>query len=216
MAEGVAVGTAARRRGGRAVLGWLCGQAALHAGAAAFGFGCFALLFRADLLPGLTILFYRGLALLALAFCATLPVAVALAAALRPWAARRRDALGACILSLSLNLSFLVIFPVTVDRSISVFLLGRMDARPDESFTVARARAEFEAVYLDRLGQIERRMAEQTVSGNVAASGEGYAITAQGRAFVRLSRLIARVFRTDPRFVGEGAPERTARAADPR
>ena len=198
------------------VLRWLAGQGVLHAAAVAFGFLAFALLFQAGLLSGLTILFYRGLALLLVAFALTLGASAALAGLLRGWSVRRRDALGACVLSLSLNLAFFVIFPVTVDRSISVFLLGRMAARPEEHFTAARARAVFEDVYLGQYRQIERRMAEQTVSGNVVRSGDGYVITAQGRAFVRLSGLVAALFRTDSRLVDGRAPpvDRTARAAD--
>lgn len=200
-------------------LRWLAGQGVLHAAAVAFGFVCFALLFRADLLSGVSILFYRGLVLLVLASALTLGAMAALAGLLRGWGVRRRDALGACVLSLSLNLSFLVIFPVTVDRSISVFLLGRMAAHPGETFTADRARAEFEAVYLGRFRQIERRMAEQTASGTVAPAGEGYVITPQGLAFIRLSGLVAWAFRTDTRLVEGGDPSdagRTARAAGPR
>lgn len=198
------------------MLRWLAGQGTLHACAVAFGFVCFALLFRADLSSGVAILFYRGLALLGLAFGITLGAMAALAGPLRGFGVRRRDALGACVLSLSLNLSFLVIFPVTVDRSISVFLLGRMAAHPGESFTAERARADFEAVYLGRFRQIERRLAEQTTSGTIAPVGEGYVITPQGIAFIRLSRLVAWAFRTDTRLVEGGDAGRTAQAAEPR
>lgn len=198
------------------MLSWLAGQGALHACAVAFGFVCFALLFRADLSSGLTILFYRGLVLLVLAFGVTLCAMAVVAGLLRGFGVRRRDALGACVLSLSLNLSFLVIFPVTVDRSISVFLLGRMAAHPGETFTAERARAEFEAVYLGRFRQIERRLAEQTASGTIAPVRDGYVITPQGLAFVRLSGLIAWAFHTDTRLVDGGDAGRTAQAAEPR
>ena len=206
-------------RAPRSVLRWLAGQGVLHAGAVAFGFVCFALLFRADLFSGLTILFYRGLVLLVLAFGIALCAMAVLAKLLHGWGVRRRDALGACVLSLSLNLSFLVIFPVTVDRSISVFLLGRMAAHPGESFTVDRARAEFEAVYLGQFRQIERRMAEQTASGTIAPAGEGYVITPRGLAFIRLSGFVAWTFRTDTRLVEAGDASdtgRTAQVAEPR
>ena len=105
----------------------------------------------------------------------------------------RTDALGACILSLSLNLSFLVLFPVTVDRSISVFMLAQMAAHPDDAFTAARMRGIFEGVYLGEYRQIERRMGEQAASGNVIPVGDGYVITPQGRAFIRLSLLPVRL-----------------------
>ncbi len=111
-------------RAGRA-LRWIAAQALLYAGALAGGFGIFVLLFQTDLWSGVTILFYRGLLLLIVAFLLTLAATVAFSGLGRAWGLRRRDALGACVLSLSLNLSGFVILPVTVDRSVSVFLLGR-------------------------------------------------------------------------------------------
>jgi hypothetical protein len=191
-------------------LRWVAAQTILHAAAVALGFLCFVLLFQADLWPGITIVFYRGLVLLALAFAVTLAAMLAAMTWLARLCAgaglRRTDALGACILSLSLNLSFLVLFPVTVDRSISVFMLAQMAAHPDDAFTAARMRGIFEGVYLGEYRQIERRMGEQAASGNVIPVGDGYVITPQGRAFIRLSGLIARAFRTDPRLVAGPAP----------
>ncbi|XYD08590.1 hypothetical protein R1A27_27095 [Methylobacterium sp. NMS12] len=196
--------TPARRRAGQA-LRWLCAQALLQAGAIVFGLASFVLLFQTDLWSGVTILFYRGLILLAVAFLLTLAVTAALAGLGRPWGLRRRDALGACVLSLSLNLSAFVILPVTVDRSITVFLLGQMAAQPGERFSPERARAVFERVYLGEFRQMERRLAEQQASGNVARAGDGYVITPQGSAFIRFCGLVARAFRTDTRMIGGAA-----------
>lgn len=196
-------------------LRWLCAQALLQAGAVLLGFGCFVLLFQTDLWSGVTILFYRGLILLAVAFLLTLSVTAALAGLGRSWGLRRRDALGACVLSLSLNLSAFVILPVTVDRSISVFLLGQMAAHPGERFTPERARAVFERVYLGEFRQMERRLTEQQASGNVARAGDGYVITPQGSAFIRFCGLVARAFRTDTRMIGAAAAPPPPGAVDP-
>ena len=186
-------------------LRWVGAQVLLQAGAIALGVCTFVLLFQTDLWSGVTILFYRGLLLLAVAFLLTLAMTSALAGLGRPWGLRRRDALGACVLSLSLNLSAFVILPVTVDRSVSVFLLGQMAAHPQEPYTAERARTVFETVYLGAFHQMERRLAEQTASGNVAPTAEGYVITAQGRAFIRFAGVVARIFRTDTRLI-EAAP----------
>jgi hypothetical protein len=194
-----------RPRAGR-VLRWFCAQAALYAGAVLLGAACFVLLFQTDLWAGVTILFYRGLILLAVAFLITLGVTASLAGLGRGWGLRRRDALGACVLALSLNLSAFVVLPVTVDRSISVFLLGQMAAHPGERFDAERARTVFEAVYLGSFRQMDRRLAEQAASGNVARIDAGYMITAQGEAFVRFSRWVARLFRVDPRMVAGVEP----------
>lgn len=196
------------RRAGQA-LRWIGAQALLHAAALALGFGAFVLLFQTDLWSGVTILFYRGLVLLVVAFLFTLAATATLAGLGRTWGLRRRDALGACVLSLSLNLSAFVILPVTVDRSVSVFLLGQMAAHPEERYTPERARAVFETVYLGALHQMERRLAEQTASGNVAPAADGYVITPQGRAFIRFAGVIARIFRTDTRLIEAAPPTET-------
>lgn len=177
------------------------GQAILHLAAIGLGFVCFVLLFQVDVVPGLTILFYRGLVLLVVALGATAVAAGWLAARLRAWGVQRRDALSACILSASLNLSFFVLSPVTVDRSLSVFMLGQMAAHPGETYTAERMRAVFAQVYLGEQRQTERRFAEQVLSGNVVQVGEGYAITPQGLAFIRLSGIVAQAFHTDRRLV---------------
>ena len=202
-------------RAGRA-LRWIAAQALLYAGALAGGFGIFVLLFQTDLWSGVTILFYRGLLLLVVAFLLTLGATVALSGLGRAWGLRRRDALGACVLSLSLNLSGFVILPVTVDRSVSVFLLGQMAAHPDESFDADRARAVFDAVYLGTFRQMERRLSEQTASGNVAATADGYVITPQGRAFIRFAGVVARLFRTDTRLIAGASTPGTARTSNQR
>lgn len=200
-------------RAGRA-LRWIAAQALLYAGALAGGFGIFVLLFQTDLWSGVTILFYRGLLLLIVAFLLTLAATVALSGLGRAWGLRRRDALGACVLSLSLNLSGFVILPVTVDRSVSVFLLGQMAAHPDESFDAERARRVFDAVYLGTFRQMERRLAEQSASGNVTPTADGYVITPQGRAFIRFAGWVARLFRTDTRLIaGASAPGGTPTAS---
>lgn len=180
---------------------WCAGEAMLHLASIGFGFGIFVLLFQVDVVPGLDILFYRGLVLLAVALGITVAAATWTASRLRAWGVQRRDALSACILSASLNLSFFVLSPVTVDRSLSVFMLGQMAAHPDETYTAARMRAIFEDVYLGEQRQTERRFAEQVLSGNVVRVGEGYAITRQGLAFIRLSAIVAQAFHTDRRLV---------------
>ena len=196
-------------RAGRA-LRWIAAQALLYAGALAVGLGTFVLLFQTDLWSGVTILFYRGLLLLIAAFLLTLAATVALSGLGRAWGLRRRDALGACVLSLSLNLSGFVILPVTVDRSVSVFLLGQMAAHPDESFDAERARRVFDAVYLGTFRQMERRLAEQSASGNVTPTADGYVITPQGRAFIRFAGWVAQLFRTDTRLIAGAAETPTS------
>ncbi len=150
------------------------------------------LLFRLGAAGSIDILFYRGIVLCGVAFILT----TALVAYVGHVTKRvsLREAMAAGFLSLGLNLSFLVIAPVTLDRSISIFLLGYMAAHNDQSFTAGQMEAAFRNVYLDELKQIDRRMNEQRQSGNVHLSNGAYTISRQGMSVVTWARRIGWLF----------------------
>jgi hypothetical protein len=198
-------------------LSWrgVAGFGILYAAAPVIGFAVLVALFRAGVLAQETILFYRGLVLIALAFVATF-AALLLAVRRGPVAGvRGRDAFSAAVLSLAFNLCFLVIFPVTIDRSISVFVLGEMAAHADRAYSADQMAKVFGDVYVGEDAQIDRRLREQLASGNVERVGDGYRISAHGQAFIQTSKLIAWMFDGDTRFVsptGDRAPSSFAKA----
>jgi hypothetical protein len=64
------------------------------------------------------------------------------------------------------------------------------------------------------MGAIDRRIDEQRKSGNVAVAPDGKVrLTPQGERFMAFSRLVARLFGTDPRFVSGGSAPAPRRAA---
>lgn len=107
-----------------------------------------------------------------------------------------------------MNLSFLVVVPVTLDRSVSVFLLGVMNPRSDEIFTAPRLETVFSDVYVRKYGAMQRRIDEQVVTGNIAASGDGFEITPAGQRFIQVSTWIANLFHLNTRFVAPEPPSR--------
>ena len=171
---------------------------------AALGFALFLLGFWAGAASSITILFYRGLVVAALA-----AVLTAIAGA---WLGRRlRDpslAVAAAAVSFSLNVCFLVLLPVTVDRSVTVYLLSRIEQQ--QSPVAPRAlEQEFVGGYVRDMHAIDRRIDEQRRSGNIAVGSDGKVVlTDQGRSFMAFSRAVARLFGTDPRFVGGTATRR--------
>ena len=149
------------------------------------------------------ILFYRGLVLIAFgeAFCFVVLLFVC-----RQWPEWKvRDAVSASVFAAGIAVCLLIVLPVTIDRSISVFMLTEMAAQPDRDFTSLDMRNLFVDVYVERYRQIERRLEEQKISGNVTPTATGFRITPQGLAFVRFARLLSKIFQTDPRFVTPAA-----------
>jgi hypothetical protein len=150
-------------------------------------------------LDRISILFYRGLVLIAIgeALC----FVVLLLARLKWTTWKVRDAVAACAFAAGIAVCLLIVLPVTIDRSISVFLLTQMAAQPDRRFTPSELRTLFVDIYVERYGQVERRLAEQEVSRNVSQTANGFQITPQGLTFVRFARFLSIVFQTDRRFV---------------
>jgi hypothetical protein len=192
----------------------MAGMVALHAVAVVLCLALFLLVSAGGLFGGVSILFYRGIAEL----IALMPVMfVVLLLLLRlPWAARlftARDAAAATLVAVSLNLAFFVVGPVTVDRSVSVFMLSRL-ADAQSPLTADDLRQAFSERYVGEWDQVGRRIQEQIASGNVERTSEDhYRLTAQGESFMRTAQFISRVFGGDPRFVGRERPHRWAGSA---
>jgi hypothetical protein len=162
-------------------------------------------LIRTPLLADVDILFYRG-TLLCILISAGI-VALGLAT-------RRCTALGvesiiaAAALSLSVNLCFLIVIPVTIDRSVSIFLLASIE-KNDGELTADDLQTLFVTGYVHDLRQVDRRIREQIRSGNIRIENGKIVMTPSGRAFVRFSRTVADALHIDPQFVrGRQAPDR--------
>lgn len=183
-------------------------QFLLLAGLTFLGFAIYVLLFWVGAGASMTILFYRGVVLAIATAIVTGLIAL--------WPARRTGdsslPLAAAALSLSFDICFLVLLPVTVDRSVSVYLLSTIEQRQMSPAELQRA---FVDGYVVKMGAVDRRIDEQRKSGNITVAPNGKVrLTKQGERFMAFSRLVARLFGTDPRFVSGGtlpAPRRAAR-----
>jgi hypothetical protein len=172
------------------------------------GFALFVAATKFGLFGSMSILFYRGLAVLgAIAPALVLVLALMIRLPWPPGMLAGRDAIVGAVVALSLNLTFFVLGPVTVDRSMSVFMLSRL-ADASAPLTVEDLKVAFTDRYLREWDQISRRLKEQISSGNVDQTPEGsYRLTPQGRSFMKTARVMSRLFGGDPRFVGGGPPE---------
>ena len=170
-------------------------------------FALFIAATQVGLFDSVPILFYRGLVDLG-AIAPALILVLALILRL-PWPAGMlagRDAVIGAVVAISLNLTFFVLGPVTVDRSMSVFVLSSL-AEAQAPLTSEDLKEAFTVRYLGEWDQIGRRLQEQISSGNVDQTPEGsYRLTPQGRSFMRTARVMSRLFGGDPRFVGLGQP----------
>lgn len=169
-----------------------------YAAALLIGFLLYVGLIRSPLLGGMTILFYRGVALAVTSAVLLFASGLALRRHLRLDPA---TLVGGVALSLAFNLCFLVIFPVTFDRSVSMFLLARIEGR-DGTLDAQSLESLFARQYLGDMRQIDRRIAEQTLSGNIQVDRAGRIhLTPQGHHLLSSARTVGAWFNTDPRFL---------------
>jgi ribosomal protein S19E (S16A) len=171
--------------------------AAFHGLAVILGAAILVALLATGVLAGMTILFYRALALLAI----TLPILALVMALIARKTLAPRDAVSSAIVAGSILVAFFIVGPVTVDRSISVFMLSRFENAPGGVMSEKAARDAFVQTYIDDWRQIERRLQEQETSGNLRRGPEGWRLTPQGQSFMDKARLLSRLFAGDPRFV---------------
>jgi hypothetical protein len=168
------------------------------------GFLLYLGLIRSPLMDGVAILFYRGVALAVVAALLMIVAGLALRRRLR---LDPSTMIGATALSLAFNISFLITFPVTFDRSITMFLLARIE-RQDGQLDSGALEGVYVREYLGQMRQIDRRIAEQDVSGNIRIENGHIWITPQGRRLLTGARTVGHWFGADPRFVS--APDNRA------
>ena len=171
----------------------------LFATGAAAGMVVLVALFKLGVAAHIDILFYRGIVLCAIAFALTIALLTCIGRV--TGRVSFRDAIAAGALSLGLNLSVLVIAPVTVDRSVSIFILGYMAAHDGKTFTTDQIETALRDVYFGELRQVERRMLEQQTSGNVQKTPDGYVISTQGLTFLRWAGWVGALFDVDRRLL---------------
>ncbi|HUD93388.1 hypothetical protein [Sphingobium sp.] len=177
-----------------------------HLLAVILGFALYIGLIRSPLLDHLSILFYRGVMVAG----ATAIILFVGGLLLRGrWRPDPSTLVGGVALSLAFNISFLITFPVTFDRSITMFLLARIEAQ-DGRLDAQGLERVYVREYLGDMRQIDRRVAEQSLSGNIRVERGHIHITPQGRRLLTGGRWIGAWFSADPRFVTAPPPARPA------
>ena len=156
----------------------------------------YLLLFHSPLFSSVQVLFYRGVLLLLVSFLCFVFGFVAL---------RRKIGIGeetffaALVVSLSLHLAFFVVFPVTFERSITVFFLGELSLQTASSGLckgLATEQAEETLIndYIVGKGAVAKRVEEQKIIGFVDDSNECLQITDKGRKFLDFAKIVSKIY----------------------
>lgn len=160
----------------------------------------FVALFHTGILKDMGVLMYRGIVFIVI----TGAIAAIVMGVIRKfWGfITVRDIIMMFVIFCCVNMVFFTLIPVTVERSVSVFMLSYMDENSDQTFTQESVGEVFTSKYVEDYGAFEKRFDEQVVTGTIEENPDGsYTITERGRFIVKLFRTIAEWFDTDRRLV---------------
>ena len=157
-------------------------------------------LFHTGLLKNMNVLMYRGIAFIVLT---GLIAAIVMGVIRKFWKfITIRDIIMMFVIFCCVNTVLFTLVPVTVERSVSVFMLSYMDENSDKTFTQEDVGEIFTAKYVNDYGALEKRFNEQVVTGTIKQNPDGtYSITDRGRFIVWGFRTCAEWFDTDRRLV---------------
>ena len=157
-------------------------------------------LFHTGLLKNVNVLMYRGLAFIILT---GIIAATVMGVIRRFWKfVTIRDIIMMFVIFCCVNTLIFTLVPVTVERSVSVFMLSYMDENSDKTFTQDSVGKVFTAKYVNDYSAFEKRFNEQVVTGTIKQNPDGtYSITNKGRFIVWGFRTCAEWFDTDRRLV---------------
>lgn len=160
----------------------------------------FVALFHTGILKSMNVLMYRGIAFI---IVTGVLAAVTMAVCGKFFKTIEiRDIILMFFLFCCVNTVLFTLIPVTVERSVSVFMLSYMDENSDRTFTQDDVEEIFKDKYVTDYGAFEKRFEEQIVTGTIEDNGDGtYSITDAGRNIVKMFRTVAEWFDTDRRLV---------------
>lgn len=160
----------------------------------------FIALFHTSFLAGMDVLMYRGAAFIIITGIIS---AVIMGVVRKLWGfVTTRDIIMMFVIFCCVNMVFLTLIPVTVERSVSVFMLSYMEENSDQTFTEESVGEVFTTKYVEDYGAFEKRFHEQVETGTIVENPDGtYSITDSGRFVVKMFRTIAEWFGTDQRLV---------------
>lgn len=104
------------------------------------------------------------------------------------------------LLIMCINMVVLSFAVVSLDRSLSVFLLSYMNEN-EEGYTEEELNTVFQEVFVQKYGMLDRRFFEQIESGNIVEENGKYKLTKRGEFFVDMFKTVGKIYDVDDRFI---------------
>lgn len=111
---------------------------------------------------------------------------------------QQQTLLAAILVSFSFHLSFFIVFPVTFDRSITMYLLSTLKEKSASHTCGGLSKKSLEQYFVDeyilKSKAIDRRIQEQSIINFIKEEESCVRLTTKGNNFLNLSELIKKMY----------------------
>lgn len=160
---------------------------------------CFSLFQLTSLDKIITVYFYKGCSIILFSFIVSLLYTILFIKLKLFSSIINLVSLNFCLFCLTIG--YFGVIPVSLDRSISVFLLGYM-YQHQEPLSKEEMEEVFLEKYMKEYHAMDRRIHEQQISGNIVVDNEGkVCLSEQGKSFIESSIMISKIFNTEDKFL---------------
>lgn len=153
----------------------------------------FFLLLISSVFPNQQVLFYRGLTLFAISTLVTFLILFFLRKKLKNLTLE--TIINSIIFSLSIHLCFFVIFPVTFDRSVTMYLLNTIN-KNTENTCIQKDNIQQKLIneYIIEQKAVSRRINEQSIIDFINIDNDCIQLTAKSKKFLNFSSIIKKLY----------------------
>lgn len=155
----------------------------------------FIILFHIPFVQFQKIFFYKGLAFLAVT---TLTAFVGIIVLAKRNATYIESLIAAVVLSAAIHLSIFIVFPVTVERSVTIFLLSQLKQSDKvtscKGLTEKQMQSALINTYILKNNAVSKRINEQNVIQTIEKKDQCIQLTRKGVEFLNFSTMVSKLY----------------------
>lgn len=156
-------------------------------------------LFRSPLFASQRVLFYRGILLLVFTILISFFTMLIFYAIC--FKSNCESFVAAIVLSASIHLSLFVIFPVTFERSLTMYLLSTLNQNPYNNYCQGLTKSQLTEQLIDeyilKKDAARKRINEQKIINFLTEKEDCIQLTKKGSAFLKLSNMVKKIYGID-------------------
>ncbi|PJA55909.1 hypothetical protein CO165_01080 [Candidatus Roizmanbacteria bacterium CG_4_9_14_3_um_filter_33_18] len=159
----------------------------------------FLLLFHSPLFTNETVLFYRGISLLSVTTLVFLPLIFLTYFKLPK--VNIESLMAAIIVSAAIHLSLFIIFPVTFERSVTMYILTSLQNSQPSSMCSGLTKNQVQELlindYIVKKKAVDKRMQEQGVINFIKIKEDCISVTPKATNFIYFSEFVKKLYNID-------------------